>query len=591
MIKILPWRIKWIFIFGALLSLIYVVLNIMLPLLIKKYIDLILTEDHSKPFTMDFINGRINFGDYSYQSSFTWLTTIVLLQTFITAALAFVSTIVIVWAAEQSSYYYRNLVFKRIQDFSLKNIADLKAESIITRVSNDIAIFWEFLVNGATIMIKSIFLVAGGLVIATMVDWKMALSIIALIPIVAVMGIVIGLKTGPLLKETQKSVDAVTKIVNENISGIRVIKTFNLETKRLNVLEDVNGSWYKTQYKSNMIFAVAYPVFQTFLNLLMIGIYSVAGHSADNNTITKDVLTNVNLFIDYLWLVAGGILLFLAFLNSLFRAKIAAGRVLEVIYYKTDNLRILQGKQISSYDIMIKDLSFKYYPTSPNYAIADINLNIPYKNTLGIIGPTGSGKSTVVNLLVNNFIYNEGSIQIGGNEVSSINSKLLHEIIGIVYQEPLLYSGTIRSNMQWAKADATDDEIIQALKDACAYEFVSLFKDQLDHKVLQGGKNLSGGQKQRLSIARTLLRKPKVLILDDSTSALDNITSKKVLDNIRQNYNCSVIIVSQKISSIKKADNIIVLSNNGFIISQGTHRQLINNCDFYKQIYETQIDQ
>lgn len=591
MVKILPSRIKWVFIIGSFLTLIYVLLNVMLPLLIKKYIDLILTEDRIAPYHMDFLNGRIDFGFITYNQAFKWLTIIVLLQTISTASLAFLSTLVIVLAAERSSYFYRNTLYKKIQSYSLKNIADLKAESIITRLSNDIAIFWEFLVNGTSVMIKGIFLIIGGLTVAALVDWQMSLSIIAIIPIVIVMGSIISVKTGPLLKKTQKAVDAVTKVVDENISGIRVIKTFNLETKRLNVLKEINNAWYDSQYKSTMIFSTAYPVFQMLLNWLMIGIYSVVGYYATISKINKDIITNINLFIDLLWQVAAGILLMLLFLSSFFRAKVAAARIIEAYDYETDNLYVSKGEIIDSYDIEIKNLSFKYYDASPNFAIANVDITLPYKKSLGIIGPMGSGKSTIVNLLVNNYKYNEGSIKIGNKEVSQVNSKNLHDTVGIVHQESLLYTGTIRSNMLWAKEDASDDEIMQALKDACADEFVSKFEDGLDHPVYQGGKNLSGGQKQRLSIARSLLRKPKILILDDSTSALDNITASKVIDNIKDKYECSTIIISQKISNIKNADEIIVMSTNGFIISRGTHNQLAQSCEFYKQIYETQLEQ
>ncbi len=591
MVKILPSRIKWVFIIGSFLTLVYVLLNVMLPLLIKKYIDLILTEDRQAPYHMDFLNGRIDFGFITYNQAFKWLTIIVLLQTISTASLAFLSTLVIVLAAERSSYFYRNTLYKKIQSYSLKNIADLKAESIITRLSNDIAIFWEFLVNGTSIMIKGIFLIIGGLTVAALVDWQMSLSIIAIIPIVIVMGSIISVKTGPLLKKTQKAVDAVTKVVDENISGIRVIKTFNLETKRLNVLKEINNAWYDSQYKSTMIFSTAYPVFQMLLNWLMIGIYSVVGYYATISKINKDIITNINLFIDLLWQVAAGILLMLLFLSSLFRAKVAAARIIEAYDYETDNLYVSKGEIIDLYDIEIKNLSFKYYDASPNFAIANVDITLPYKKSLGIIGPMGSGKSTIVNLLVNNYKYKEGSIKIGNKEVSQVNSKNLHDIVGIVHQESLLYTGTIRSNMLWAKEDASDEEIMQALKDACADEFVSKFEDGLDHPVYQGGKNLSGGQKQRLSIARSLLRKPKILILDDSTSALDNITASKVIDNIKGKYECSTIIISQKISNIKNADEIIVMSTNGFIISRGTHNQLAQSCEFYKQIYETQLEQ
>ncbi|QSB07401.1 ABC transporter ATP-binding protein [Mycoplasma tauri] len=590
MFKMLDKKIKWQFAFGCFLTLIFTILSIFLPLVVVLYIRLILS-DSSEPFSVTLIKGLIEFGEVEYSLAFNWLTTVVLLQTLLTAILAFASTIVIVWAAEQSSYFYRTILFKKYQELSLKNIADLKSESLITRLSNDIAIFWEFLVNGATIMIKSLFLIVGGLVITAIIDWRMALSIFGIIPFVVILGLVITLKVNPLLKRAQKTVENVTKIVDENISGIRVIKTFNLEEKRFNVLKEANGQWFKNQYRIGMIFSTAFPLFSTFVNLLIIGIYSVVGRNVVLSKVDKLTITNITLFLDYLWIVAGGILLFLAFLSSFIRARVSVGRILEVYEFKNDGLYLSEGLKVKTYDMKIDNLSFKYYDSSPSNVINNISLTIPFKKTIGIIGPTGSGKSTFVNLLVNNFKYYDGSIKLGGLEVNELNSKHLHDIVGIVYQDSLLYTGNIRDNMLWAKEDATDKEIELALKNACALDFVNEFSNKLHHPVYQGGKNLSGGQKQRLSIARTLLRKPKILILDDSTSALDNITAQKILTNIKENYECSTIIVSQKISAIKDANEIIVFSPSGHIIGIGTHDQLKENCSFYRRIYQTQLDQ
>ncbi|VEU75441.1 ABC-type multidrug/protein/lipid transport system ATPase component [Mycoplasmopsis maculosa] len=605
MLKILPARIKTIFIVGAFLVLIYVLSNIFLPNLIGSYIKLMISKK-GEPFTISFFNNLIapqSWQNVPYDTAFKWLTVAIVVQTLVTALLALLSTIVIIYASEESSYFYRVKLFNSIQKLSLKNIADLKSESIITRVSNDIAIFWEFLVNGTTIMIKGIFLIMGGIVFSFLVDWKMALTIVAIIPVVAIMVVIIGITTSPLLKKTQKVVEEVTKTIGENISGIRLIKTYNLEEKRMNKITEINSRWHKIQYKQAMIFNVAFPIFFMVLNLLMIGIFSIAANNANflkSNGLQNDaaelekykiLIANINIFVDYLFLMAGGIILMLMFLGSFFKARVASLRIIEIIEYKVDDLYVKEGKILQNYDIEVNKLSFKYYETAPNYSLLDVNFKIPFGKTLGIIGPTGSGKSTLVNLLMNNYIYSEGSIKVGGEELREINTKNLHDSLGIIYQDALLYSGTIKSNLLFAKENATEEEIKEALENACASEFISKFEDGINHPVSQGGRNLSGGQKQRISIARTLLRKPKVLILDDSTSALDNITTKKVIDNIRNKYDCTTIIVSQKIGAIKNADNILVLSNNGFVLDQGTHNKLLETCDFYKQIYETQLEQ
>lgn len=532
LIKMLPIKIKLAFLFGSLLVFINIIFTLLLPNIISQFIRLLFVDDYSKVETLSFFNGRWEVRG-TCKDLITYLSIAVVCQTILAAALTFTSTLMIVWPAEQSSRFFRNALFNKIQKLSLKNIADLKPESIITRVSNDVAIFWEFLVNGSSILIRGFFLVIGGGVLAILNDPKMSLSVLAVVPVIFVLVLVIGLTTNPLLKKTQKVVEEITKATDENILGARVIKTFNLEETRKKRFSEYNHRWYKVQFKTNMIFAFAVPIFYASINLLIIGIYAFAGHRMYNEVATLDSLVKVNIFIEYLFSISFGLLMTIQFLTSMFRARVSAGRINEILETKIDPLFIKDGKQLTNnFDLEVQNLSFRYYETSPSYSLMNINVKLPYKQTLGIIGPTGSGKSTFINLLLNNYVYDEGSIKIGGQEVKEINTKNLHETVGIVYQEALLYTGTIRSNLLWAKPDATDEEMREALKNACADDFVNKFEDGLDHKVVQGARNLSGGQKQRISIARSLLRKPKILILDDSTSALDNITTRKVINNI-----------------------------------------------------------
>ncbi|UUD35664.1 ABC transporter ATP-binding protein/permease [Mycoplasmopsis caviae] len=590
LIKMLPSKIKLSFILGAFLVFVNVIFSLLLPNIISQYIKLLFVDDYSKEVSLSFFDGRWIVRGIC-RDLIKYLSIAVVVQTLSQAILSFSSFITIVWAAEKSSRFFRNSLFTKIQKFSLKNIADLKAESIITRVSNDVAIFWEFLVNGTSVLIKGFFLALGGVTLAILNDAKMSLSILAIIPIIFIMVLIIGLTTNPLLKKTQSVVEEITKATDENILGTRVIKTFNLEESRKLHFNEYNNRWYKVQLKTNLIFAFGVPVFFASINLLIIGIYAFAGNEMYKEVATSDSLVKVNIFIEYLFSISFGLIMTVQFLTSMFRAKVSASRMNEILETKVDPLYVDEGKKVvDNFDLDVNNLSFRYYETSPTYSLINVNVKLPYKQSLGIIGPTGSGKSTFINLLLNNYIYNEGSIKIGGHEVSQINTKNLHQTVGVVYQEALLYTGTIRSNLLWAKPDASEQEMYEALKNACAYDFVSKFEDGLDHKVTQGAKNLSGGQKQRISIARSLLRKPKILILDDSTSALDNITTRKVIENVKNNYDCSTIIISQKIGAIKNADNIMVLTN-GAIMDQGKHAQLVKSCEFYKKIYETQLEQ
>lgn len=590
MYRQLPAWIKALFITGALLVFLNSLVSLFLPNLVSQFIRMLFV-DKSDLVAIDFFNKRLEFPKASQSVVQKNLIIAIILITLVNAFLTLSSTLIIIYASERASEFFRNKLFKKIQELSLRNIADLKPESLITRMSTDVAIFWEFLVNAAIVMVRGVSMTVGGSVLAILVEPTMSIGVILIIPIMAVVIGIIGWKVTPLVKQTQSIVEEVTKNIDENIIGVRVIKTYNLEATRKIKFNDANNRWFKVQYKVNFLFGLITPIFWATVNMLVIIIYAVAANQAIRGVATDDTIVDLNIFIDYLFTISTGIMMMLMFMGSMFRAKISASRINEVYESKSDNLYIKSDIKIDkNFDLKIDDLTFKYYETSPGNALENINLELKEGQTLGILGPTGAGKSTLMNLLMNNYLYTDGSIKIGDKEIKEIDTANLHQKVGIVYQSPLLYSGTIKSNLLWAKEDASDEDITNALKNACAYEFVEKFEDKLEHPVIQGGMNLSGGQKQRLSIARTLLRKPKILILDDSTSALDNITTSKVIKNIKENYDCSVIIISQKIGAIKNADQIAVMVN-GKIIDRGKHKELLENCELYHQIYSKQLEQ
>lgn len=590
MYRQLPAWIKALFITGALLVFLNNLVSLFLPNLVSQFIRMLFV-DKSDLVAIDFFNKRLEFPKASQSVVQKNLIIAIILITLVNAFLTLSSTLIIIYASERASEFFRNKLFKKIQELSLRNIADLKPESLITRMSTDVAIFWEFLVNAAIVMVRGVSMTVGGSVLAILVEPTMSIGVILIIPIMAVVIGIIGWKVTPLVKQTQSIVEEVTKNIDENIIGVRVIKTYNLEATRKIKFNDANNRWFKVQYKVNFLFGLITPIFWATVNMLVIIIYAIAANQAIRGVATDDTIVDLNIFIDYLFTISTGIMMMLMFMGSMFRAKISASRINEVYESKSDNLYIKSDIKIDkNFDLKIDDLTFKYYETSPGNALENINLELKEGQTLGILGPTGAGKSTLMNLLMNNYLYTDGSIKIGDKEIREIDTANLHQKVGIVYQSPLLYSGTIKSNLLWAKEDASDEDITNALKNACAYEFVEKFEDKLEHPVIQGGMNLSGGQKQRLSIARTLLRKPKILILDDSTSALDNITTSKVIKNIKENYDCSVIIISQKIGAIKNADQIAVMVN-GKILDRGKHKELLENCELYHQIYSKQLEQ
>ncbi|UUM19393.1 ABC transporter ATP-binding protein [Mycoplasma sp. 1018B] len=591
LIKMLPTKLKSLFLLGAFIVLINVFLTLFFPNLISQFIKLIFSQNQNELISIEIFKGLWSFAPAEHNVVFKWLLITVICLIIINITLTFFAVLIIIYASENTSKYLRIKLFEKIQTLSLKNIADLKSETIITCVSNDIAIFWEFLVNGATTLIRGIFLALGSTILAFLVDPNMAWGIMGIIPALCILIGVIAYLAIPLFKKTQLSIESLTKDINENVNGIRVIKTYNLETKRIDQFSLKNLNWYKISFKSEIIFSTAQPVFFMLINSLIVSLYAIAYNAINNNPLDSTTLVNLNVMIDYLYNISFGIMMMVGFLFSFFRAKVSASRINNIFNTKVDNLLRKEGLILdSNYDIEVKNLNFKYYESAEKNALNDINFKLNYKQTLGIIGPTGAGKSTLVNLLVNNYVYNDGSILIGNKELMQLQTKNIHDNVGIVYQEALMYTGTIKSNLLWAKANASQEEMQKALINADAWEFVDKFDKKLDHPVIQGGKNLSGGQKQRLSIARALLRKPKILILDDSTSALDNITTKKVINNIKNNYNCTTILVSQKIAPIRDSDLILVMQD-GNILAQGKHNDLIVKCDLYNSIYKNQLDQ
>ncbi|WP_416321769.1 ABC transporter ATP-binding protein [Mycoplasmopsis felis] len=592
MFKILPKQLKKQLFLGICLVLLNVILTMFIPILISQFLPLLIEK--RELYKIVLFNNEV-YKTSSFSNALVLLLGLTVSLIIVSSVISITSLLLIVWAGEKASNFYRDTLFKKYQLLSLKDIAHFTPESLITRINDDVAVFWDFLVSASTSLVKSPFYIIAGLVFAFLTDVNLTFSIIAVIPLlVLVMGLIFK-KVRPLISQNRKNLDAITKESDENILGIRFIKAYNLQNQQYKKFKNINTKWKNTEISVFNLFSAAMPSFFFIVNLVVVFIYATAYLMIQNQPDLDyaQLVAKINTFIEYEFIIALGITTFSQFLGTFFRARVSSKRVIDVIETKYDDLLVTNGLNLSNdsnYSIEFKNFNFKYFDTSEDYVLKDINFKIPAGHTLGIIGPTGSGKSTIANLLVNNMKYNDGNILIENKEVKEINSKQLRENIGIVYQDSLLYSGTIKSNLLFAKTNANEDEIQKAINNACANSFINSFPDKLDHIIGQRGKNLSGGQKQRLSIARTLLINPKILILDDSTSALDNITTKNLIQNIKNNYNTTNIIISQKINSIKHADNIIVL-DKGRIIAQGTHQELIKNCPWYQDVNNNQLEQ
>ncbi|QNM93541.1 ABC transporter ATP-binding protein [Mycoplasma sp. Pen4] len=602
MFKILPRKIKWLFASGIFLVLLNVAFTMLLPIALSQFLPLLFKDATDPKFTIEIFKREV-YSSTDQQTVFHVLIVATIILIVLATLTSVISTMIIVWAGERASNFYRDRLFAKYQKLSLKDISQLTPESMITRINDDVAVFWDFLVGASTALIKAPLFFIVGLIFAFSTDINLTWSIIAVIPFLLFVVGYIFIKVNPLLSKNRKNLDRITKEVQETIGGTRFIKANNLQESQFQKFDNANKTWLKTEKNIFKYFALGTPTFFVIINLVIIFIYAMAQHQLNglfDAGATHDqktqMMSNINLFIEFEVLIALGIIMFSQFLGNYFRARVSSKRIVEVFDYKYDELQVEDGLSFIDsdesihYGVEFKNVNFKYFEHADEYALKDINFKIDGGKTLGIIGPTGSGKSTIANLIVNNMKYTEGNILINNKEVKDVNSVELHKRVAIVYQEALLYSGTIKSNMLFAKPDATDEEIKEALDASCSYNFIIQFPERENRVVAQRGKNLSGGQKQRLSIARSLLLKPKVLVLDDSTSALDNLTTNRLIKNIKQNYDCTTIIISQKINSIKHADKILVM-NNGEILAQGTHDELIKNCQWYHDINANQLEQ
>ncbi|WP_406614733.1 ABC transporter ATP-binding protein [Mycoplasma corogypsi] len=601
MFKILPTKIKMYFVIGVFFMLLNVAVAMFLPILISQFIPLLVPSGKMDTYNIHLFNNIVIY-EGTNKECLAMLAILTSSSIFLFALTSLIGLLIIIWGGDNASKFYRDQLFKKYQLLSLKDISNLKIESLITRINDDVAVFWEFLVGASTALVRAPLYIVVGLVFAFLTDVSFAWSILLVIPALTIVIAIIFTKINPLLKKNRVNLDNITKEAEETINGVKFIKAYNLQDKQQMKFNLANSKWAYNEKKIFNTFSVATPAFFGIVNLIIVFILTAAAILIKTNapSVNEQLLAKINVFIEYEFMIAMGVMLFAQFMGSFFRAKISSKRITEVLNTKYDDLKVNNGAKIvnllsqvnnvKNYGIEFRNLNFKYFSESRDYALKDINFKIEGGQTLGIIGPTGSGKSTIANLLVNNMKYDNGNVLINNIEVKNIDTKELHDKVGIVYQDALLYSGTIRQNLTFAKENATDVELQKALENACAFDFIKTLPDRLEHHVAQRGKNLSGGQKQRLSIARTLLIDPKILILDDSTSALDNITTKKLIHNINNNYSCTTVIISQKINSIKHADKILVM-DKGEIIAQGTHEQLLDSCIWYKEVAQNQLEQ
>ncbi|MEA4162547.1 ABC transporter ATP-binding protein [Mycoplasma sp. 4404] len=478
----------------------------------------------------------------------------------------------------------RNAIIKQVNEFSFEDIDHFTNGSILNRLNidvNNVQMSFRFII-GTFIRLPIIFLLS--LTMSIKLSFTLSSIFLVTLPILCSFFVLIWFISFPKFKLMYKQYDLYNQKIQENLNSIRTIKSYVTENSEYNKVASLANTLKDTNIKVNKYLTfnsllINGIIYSSFITLAIVGTQLYLGQKIQIGTIMA--------FGSYIWMVSGSLMGIMNVLSQILMSIPASKRIKEILNYVPT---ILDTKDAIKHnvigDIEFKNVSFAY-TNSSHQALKNINFRIPANSSFGIIGQTGSGKTTLINLIPRFYPVKDGAILIDGININKIQKDNLRQQISVVFQDPTLFKGTIRENMLFANPDATDEQIYQALSEANIYDYVYGLEDKLDHVVEQRGRNFSGGQKQRLAIAQSLLKQPKILILDDSTSALDSKTENHVKNAVSKLQNCTKIIIAQKISSIKDCDNIILLQD-GKIQIQGNHEYLLKHSKYYNELYKSQ---
>ena len=555
---------------GPLFKLLEAILELIVPLVMAKIIDI---------------------GVKSYDTSYIIKMGILII---ILGIVGLGSALVCQYFAAKASQGFgtklRNELFRHINSLSHSEIDNIGTPSLITRIINDVNQLQVAVAMAIRLGVRAPFIILGSAIMAMFINLKLSLIFFLSIPLIVLTLYLVMGKSIPLYSVIQKKLDKISLITRENLEGVRVVRAFSkqeVEKDRFNIAALDHSN---TAIKVGKLSALLNPLTFMIMNFSIAFIVWFGGIGVNNGNFTQG---EIIAFVNYMTQILLTLIVVANLVIIFTKASASATRVNEVLDTKSSikeasSSTKVQATNNSSKIIEFKNVSFSYN-NSKQYSLENISLSINKGETIGIIGGTGAGKSTLVNLIPRFYESTEGEIFINGENIKNYSIKDLRNLFGIVPQKAVLFTGSLRENMKWANKNASDEEILMALDIAQCSDFVSNLKDGLDTSVLQGGKNFSGGQKQRLTIARALVGSPKIIILDDSSSALDFATDLK----LRQALNIhakeiTTIIVSQRASSIKNSDKIVVL-DDGKLAGIGTHEELLENSEVYKEICLSQL--
>ena len=499
------------------------------------------------------------------------------------------------YAAKAGSGFAKNLrkdLYYKVQKFSFANIDKFSTSSIVTRLTTDVTYVQHAFQMIIRIAIRAPLMLIFSLIMAIKINVKMSFIFLALIPLVALILFVISRLAMPLFEKVFKKYDDLNNIVEENTSGMRVVKSFCLEEQEKEKFNKKSEEIFGLFSKAEKILAYNSPTMQFAMYAAMILISWIGARIIITTNSTELTTGELTSLITYAIQVLFSIMMLTMISVMLTISMASAKRIVEILdeepSIKNSDDPI---KEVKDGSIEFKDVAFSYIGEKEKEVLKNINLKINSGETVGIIGGTGVGKSSLVNLIPRLYDVTEGSLLVAGNNVKNYDLKVLRDAVSCVLQKNVLFSGTIKENLRWGNENATDEELVEACKLAQADGFIQEMPDKYDTYIEQGGTNVSGGQKQRICIARALVKKPKILILDDSTSAVDTKTDKLIRDAFAKKIpNTTKIIIAQRISSVEECDKIIVMKQ-GIIDAVGTHDELIKNNEIYRDVYESQTQQ